>query len=46
MPFPSFSSFNAFNVFKSDGWFSEHFGTFTFEMAEDVFERAFKNVEK
>ncbi len=46
MPFPSFSSFNAFEVFKSDGWFSDHFGSFTFEMAEEVFEKAFKNVEQ
>jgi len=42
MPFPSF---NAFDIFKSDGWWSDNFGSFTFGMAEEVFEKAFKNVE-
>jgi hypothetical protein len=32
-------------MFSSDRWFRENFGSFTFEMAEEVFEKAFKDVE-
>jgi hypothetical protein len=38
--FPSFFSFD------SSKWFREEFGSFTFDMAEEVFEKAFKDLDK
>ena len=44
--FKMFEGFKQFEMFDNSGWFSGNFGSFTFEMAEQVFEKAFKNMDR
>lgn len=45
-PFKFFEGIKDFQMFNSHTWFNDHFGSFTFEMAEEVFDKAFKNFEQ
>ena len=35
-----------FDVFRSERWFSDNFGAFTFDMAEEVFDRVFREMDE
>jgi hypothetical protein len=35
-----------FDVFNSERWFSDNFGSFTFDMAEEVFDRVFRDMDE